>query len=348
MIAPMISRIAHVIEPSIFSTVRRMCGRSVSRTVTRCFKSLILPYTSLSSVRVTSLMAAAQAPICLHWFYGRMVALQNYSDVAGARLEVRSMCGRTPLAPRLKGKRKMLNQAKIDRPECWFYHVMDLPELGTVNDFGSWDLRGRFDEYVGGVNLAGKTVLDVGTASGFLTFEAEKRGAIVTSFDVESSGTHVDPGTNAEEKRKENILMQNGYRLAHSLLKSKATQAYGDATSLSKYVTPHDIVLIGQMLVHVRDPIAVIEHAAKVAKEKIIIAEGSWREEAPIAKYVQAYYPGTNSWWHLSTGLYAAALKTFGFKIVAATKAMYQCNHPAVNGPAEIWTFVAERQTAGA
>jgi len=38
---------------------------------------------------------------------------------------------------------------------------MDLPELGTVNDFGSWDLRGRFDEYVGNVDLAGNTLLDV-------------------------------------------------------------------------------------------------------------------------------------------------------------------------------------------
>ena len=40
--------------------------------------------------------------------------------------------------------------------DCRFYHSMDLPGFGTVN--GDWDLRGRFDEYVGGVNLAGKTL----------------------------------------------------------------------------------------------------------------------------------------------------------------------------------------------
>jgi len=162
---------------------------------------------------------------------------------------------------------------------------------------------------------------------------------------VDSGDTvNIDPATGAEGKRKEVVLLHNGYRLAHRLLKSKATQAYGDATALSKYVGPHDIVLIGQMLVHVRDPLAVIEHASKLAKKKIIIVEGSWEDENPIAKYMQAYFPGTNAWWHLSTGLYKATLKTFGFKITSATKGFYQCNHPAVNGPAEIWTFVAERQ----
>jgi 2-polyprenyl-3-methyl-5-hydroxy-6-metoxy-1,4-benzoquinol methylase len=68
--------------------------------------------------------------------------------------------------------------------DCWFYHVMDLPGLGTVNHFGRWDLRGRFDEYTGFIPVAGRTLVDVGSASGFLTFEAEKRGAVVTSFDV--------------------------------------------------------------------------------------------------------------------------------------------------------------------
>jgi 2-polyprenyl-3-methyl-5-hydroxy-6-metoxy-1,4-benzoquinol methylase len=37
--------------------------------------------------------------------------------------------------------------------------------------------------------IAGKTLLGVGTASGFLTFEAEKRGAQVTNFDVPSGDT---------------------------------------------------------------------------------------------------------------------------------------------------------------
>src|SRR6266403_2835052 len=69
--------------------------------------------------------------------------------------------------------------------ECVFYHALDLPSFGAVE--GHWDLRGRFDEYVGYTDLRDKTVLDVGTASGFLSFEAEKRGATVVSIDASSA-----------------------------------------------------------------------------------------------------------------------------------------------------------------
>src|SRR4051794_22516720 len=70
--------------------------------------------------------------------------------------------------------------------DCLFYHVMDIPHFGTT--VGDWDLRGRFDDYIGGVSISGKTVLDIGTSSGFLTFEAEKRSAAeVVSVDVRSA-----------------------------------------------------------------------------------------------------------------------------------------------------------------
>jgi hypothetical protein len=229
--------------------------------------------------------------------------------------------------------------------DCWFYHVMDLPGLGTVDHFGSWDLRGRFDEYTGFIPFAGKTLVDVGSASGFLTFEAEKRGAVVTSFDVAAVDmVNVDPKTDAAAKRDEITKLHNGYRLAHHLLGSCASMVYGDARELSRYVGPHDIVLIGQMLVHVRDPLAVLEQACKVARETVIIAEGSFESDAPLACFWGAQFPGTNSWWHLSTGFYRDALSIFGFTLKSATQSTYLCNHPAASGLQQIWTLVAEKQ----
>jgi 2-polyprenyl-3-methyl-5-hydroxy-6-metoxy-1,4-benzoquinol methylase len=69
--------------------------------------------------------------------------------------------------------------------ECFFHHQMELPGLGVAGC--ALDLRGRFDDYIAHADLRGKHVLDVGTASGFLTFEAEKRGAAsVVSFDMNS------------------------------------------------------------------------------------------------------------------------------------------------------------------
>ena len=66
--------------------------------------------------------------------------------------------------------------------DCVFYHTQDVPGYGTVP--GPWDLRGHVDEYLGGVTLRGKRVLELGTASGFLCVEMEKRGAEVVAFDL--------------------------------------------------------------------------------------------------------------------------------------------------------------------
>ncbi len=44
--------------------------------------------------------------------------------------------------------------------DCYFYHTMELPGLGVRR--GHWDLRGKFYDYVGGVDVAGRSVLDVG------------------------------------------------------------------------------------------------------------------------------------------------------------------------------------------
>jgi hypothetical protein len=42
----------------------------------------------------------------------------------------------------------------VDRLEdCFFYHAMELPGFGLVR--AHWDLRGRFDDYVGGLAVAG-------------------------------------------------------------------------------------------------------------------------------------------------------------------------------------------------
>jgi hypothetical protein len=64
--------------------------------------------------------------------------------------------------------------------------VVDFPD-GSIAE-GHWDIRGRFDEYIGHYPIKGKTVLDVGTATGFLAFSAEKAGAAhVAALDVRSA-----------------------------------------------------------------------------------------------------------------------------------------------------------------
>ena len=65
--------------------------------------------------------------------------------------------------------------------DCTFYHVMDIPGHGVTP--GQWDLRETADHYLGNVDFTGMRVFEIGTASGFLCFHMEKRGADVTAFD---------------------------------------------------------------------------------------------------------------------------------------------------------------------
>lgn len=51
-----------------------------------------------------------------------------------------------------------------------------------------WDLRPAIDEYLRRFDFRGKRALDVRAASGYLTFEMEKRGASVVSFDLSDGG----------------------------------------------------------------------------------------------------------------------------------------------------------------
>src|SRR6185437_2001229 len=81
---------------------------------------------------------------------------------------------------------------RAERPwpfsECqdgFFYHSMDFPDGTSVQ--GHWDIRGKFDSYIGHYPIAGKTVLDVGTATGFLAFSAERAGARVTALDTKNA-----------------------------------------------------------------------------------------------------------------------------------------------------------------
>jgi SAM-dependent methyltransferase len=221
---------------------------------------------------------------------------------------------------------------------CSFYHAMDLPQLGFVP--GSWDLRGRFDDYIGGVDLRDRSVLDVGTASGFLSFEAERRGArSVTSFDAATaSQLQRNPGLEASQAEFEARI--NSYRLAHHLLKSKAVPIFGDIYSLSDIAPKSDVVIIGQILVHLRDPFGALEQMARCSTDTLVIAEGMFEHPEPIAAYLGGSTP--ISWLHFSTRVYREFLPKLGFEITSITPGKYRC--VVMEKDEAVWTLVAQRR----
>ena len=227
------------------------------------------------------------------------------------------------------------NRIVSDIAECRFYHSMDLPEVGTVH--GGWDLRGRIDDYLGGVDVSGRRVYDVGTASGFLTFEMEKKGAQVVSFDAENECQIQYPRFKRHKKKQDaeqrllsirNNLerMKNSYWFAHRLFDSNARAVYGDIYNMPEQIGMFDVVLVSQILVHLRDPVGALIQAGEFSNDTLIITEGVFSNDRPMQRLIPCSDNELGrGWWILSTGLYQEVLGLMGFEITSLSTNSYNC-----------------------
>lgn len=219
--------------------------------------------------------------------------------------------------------------------DCFFYHAMDLPGFGLVR--AHWDLRGRFDDYVGGVDVSGKSVLDVGAATGFLSFEAEKRGAArVLSFDMSDPRQQTflpfkdklysrDPEQWARQYGAEIEQWKNAYWLCHRLLESKAEVYYGNVYELPMELGQFDIAIVGSVLEHLNDQITALASIARLTKETLVLVSPLLQTDERIARFeALASNPDADfTWWTYSLGVYREVLGMLGFKIAKVSQAKY-------------------------
>ena len=162
--------------------------------------------------------------------------------------------------------------------DCYFYHTTSIPGHGTVQ--GEWDLAPGIDAYLGNVPFAGKRVLDIGAATGFLSFHIEKAGGTVTSYDLdETQAWDIVPlsGVDAQEHarvRKAHIAaINNGYWFCHAANQSAARMAHGTVYKIDPALGPVDISVFGSILLHLRDPFLALHNAAQITGETMIVAE---------------------------------------------------------------------------
>jgi hypothetical protein len=240
--------------------------------------------------------------------------------------------------------------------DCIFYHTLDLPDLGTV--MGHWDLRGRFKDYVSAVKLESRRVLDVGTASGFLTWEAERNGCgEIVSFDADSAARYqklpfeeIQWSRNYEEwlvgANQFWSRLCNSWWYAHRAFGSKAKRFEGSVYELPAALGMFDVVMVGQILVHLRDGISALASIAARCGDTLVIAEGMTDTEEPSAFLLgRAQNPEIDyAFWHYSHGFYREILGMLGFEIRSITKSSYLCNLLQPPRSVEITTIVAGRR----
>jgi tRNA (mo5U34)-methyltransferase len=163
-------------------------------------------------------------------------------------------------------ERQELRQ-RVEAHPFW-YHTVDItPTLATP---GWFDLRPIVD-LMPWPDVRGKRCLDIGTFDGYLAFELERRGAAeVVAIDLED---HLlwdwppdyppemqsrDPGFSGPPKG-------DGFRLAAELLNSKVQYR-----ALSTYdldpadIGTFDVVVMGSLLLHLRDPLRALEAVRRV------------------------------------------------------------------------------------
>jgi len=239
--------------------------------------------------------------------------------------------------------------------ECFFYHTTELPGFGLVR--GQWDLRGRFEEYVGGVEVSGRSVLDVGTATGFLSFEAERRGASrVVSHDMSDVRQQAllpfkdklyfqDHERWAELYGAEMERWKNAYWLCHRLLGSRAEVFYGSVYDVPPALGQFDVVLVGAVLEHLNDQISALASVSRVAKETIVVVTPLLQTEERVARFEPlASNPDYDfTWWTYSAGVYREVFAMLGFRVERITSSKYLYDHGGTLE--ERFTVVAVRES---
>jgi hypothetical protein len=245
---------------------------------------------------------------------------------------------------------KPRNISDID--ECYFYHTMDLPTYGTIP--GDWDLRGREASYLGHVDFRGKTVLELGTASGHICFFMERQGASVTGYDLSCEQewdvvpyAKLDYSQILAERMKKIDQLNNSFWLAHRLYNSQAKMVYGTVYQIPDEIGEFDISVFGCILLHLRDPFLALQRGLSHTKETVIITEKLPRFDAPCDRRALRFLPDASTgypdetWWELTPELVTEFTRILGFE---QCKLSYHTQTYKGTTEVELYTLVAERK----
>jgi tRNA (mo5U34)-methyltransferase len=165
-----------------------------------------------------------------------------------------------------------------------------------------FDLRPYIREYGLPEDLSGQRVLDIGTFDGFWAFEMERRGARVTSLDVDRMQQLDWP---PRLRPAEDGPRGHTFAIAHEALQSSVERvglSVYDATP-EKLAGTFDLVFCGTVLIHLRDPMLALERMANVCHGKFIFADE--RSRGPLIGFPRtgARFAGNTPWstWWIPT-----------------------------------------------
>ncbi len=233
---------------------------------------------------------------------------------------------------------------------------MDIPGVGFVE--GQWDLREGVGAYLGEYDFTGKRVLEIGPATGFLTFHMEQTANEVVGVELPmdrgfwnavpyealglSRRTEGQWSQNEEQFFGHIKRIRNGFWFCHEKFGSRARVYYGSSEHLPHELGTFDVVLLAAVLLHTRSPVAILESCARLVTGSVIITENfdPTLGEGPVCSLVpNGENEAWDTWWRFSPRFFTQFLEVLGFPDSRVTFHRQR----AFNHEQEMFTVVASR-----
>lgn len=210
-----------------------------------------------------------------------------------------------------------------------FYHSFSLSNCVHVD--GDYNIEATLSQYAFPQDMTGWRVLDIGPASGWFSFYFEALGADVTvvetrgyrDFDRFGDRNYAPPNRPPDRIQEGRPIwfgpVSKSFWLMHDTLKSKVrwvnARIYDVTPELFGGAT-FDFVFIGQLLLHLRDPIGALKAARSVCHGTCFTTTYDWLEHEESVMPMQAMpwtALDTISWFLPNKAAYALWLKGAGF-----------------------------------
>lgn len=163
--------------------------------------------------------------------------------------------------------------------EITWFHSIDLGDRVTPGFKHLWLLKAEADTYFRSDLIAGKAVLDIGAWDGFMSFEAERRGASRVMATDQFCWSGPGWGTKA------------GFDYAHAALNSRVESHEVDVFDLDPAkLGTFDVVLFPGVLYHLQDPLGGLRRASAMTNDLLIVETATAMNHVP--EPVMQFYLG--------------------------------------------------------
>jgi tRNA (mo5U34)-methyltransferase len=209
-----------------------------------------------------------------------------------------------------------------------WYHTLELAP-GVVTP-GWFDHRPVLSRIPLPARLDGKLCLDVGTFNGYWAFEMERRGGSVTAIDVLDPSSWDWPAGSSEQAIEAIARRQasgDGFAIAQAALSSTVNRLPLSVYDLDPdEVGRFDVVYVGSLLVHLRDPVRALERVRSVCAGQLILVDGidlPLTLRSPRLPVARLDGDGRPWWWTANFAGLVQMVRAGGFELTAAPRRLF-------------------------